>query len=282
MVVPLRPLNLTIPLGQPFVLKTIMVKVTNGDVKPTVDPVPRPLQLVVTDGDCPAGTVDGLPDFDRTTGGSQDTVMLAGGRSSVAAVPLRIPATAFTSLNKRSPTRCSLTLDVRVVLPGNQDPTPENNFTTLDLSVYDATDSDPMVQHQTAINGVPPLRVNIPQGKTAATRQVRFYVANADTHDVAGHAITTKGSDGDCPTGTLGNAVLHKPSAVRQDTIAVGNQKKKGGSIPVTIRASDFPRSSPKSPRRCTALLLATGPSGDRDTTNNVTLLVIDVVDLNQ
>jgi cysteine-rich repeat protein len=261
--------------GDSVVTKNLLVRVANGA---TADATPRPLHLVAADGDCPIGTIDGLPDLDAALPGAQDTVQLAGGRSAIATVPLRISAALFRSLNKKSPQRCTLTFEVAVPLAGNLDPSPDNNFLTTELNVVDLSDADPYLAHQTAVTSSLPLRVTIRRGKSEAQRQVRASVTNADSYDVAGHAITLEASDGDCPTGTMGLPIFHKPNAVPQNNAAVKNKRTRRGKIPLTIRAGDFAGGTAKSPRRCTALLLATGPSGDLDVSNNVTLLQIDVV----
>ena len=134
-VLPIKPLNVTIPLGAAAVRKVIRVRVANADIRPVREKPGHIIRLVARDGDCPVGTVDGLPDFDNIIVGAQDVVFLAGGRSKTAAVSLKIDATAFTSFNRKAPRRCTLQFEARLAGTAAIDPTPDNNLMTVELNV---------------------------------------------------------------------------------------------------------------------------------------------------
>jgi hypothetical protein len=233
--------------------------------------------LRAEEGDCPAGTIEGAPDFDPIAGGSQDTVELGGGKVAYAQITVRADSLAYQPINRRSPQRCTLILQADVPLPANQDPTPDNNLAFVEINVTSDTlrAADP---HQTAIQSAAPVTLRIPRRKGSVQRRLIVAVSNADRNDVAGHAITLEASDGNCPTGTIGTPVFHRPNALPINNVAVGNLKTRRGSVAVEVTAVDFPGGTRHAPRRCNALLVATGPSGDADPSNKVTLLPIDVI----
>lgn len=268
-----RPVSMEIKDGQPA-LKTLRIRVANGVVQDTTS---RPVRLRVEAGDCPEGTISAGPDFDPVAGGSQDSVMLSGGKFAYAQLTLRADPLVFQPINRRSPQRCTVILQADVPLAANQDPTPDNNLALLEINVSSNSPRE-VAAHQTALQSASPVTLRVPRRKTSVQRKLMVVVSNADRNDVAGHAITLEASDGDCPTGTVSTPVFHRPSAIAVNNIAVGNMKLRRGSVVVRVHAADFPAGTRKSPRRCTALLVATGPSGDVDPANNVTLLPIDVV----
>jgi cysteine-rich repeat protein len=269
-----RPISVNLHDGE-VVEKGVKLRVFNGLA---TDPAVRPIRLSVDGGDCPPGTLLQAADFDTTTSQLDDTTSLAGGRSAYASILLRFDPSAFAPINKRSPRRCTMSLRADVALNGNADPSADNNIATLEINVIDTVVRPVPPAHQTSVNSAKPLSVRVRSGKESATRNLRVAVNNADVDDVAGHAITLSASDGDCPTGTVSLPVFHKPDATPVNYAIVKNLKSRTGKVTVLVRAADFKNGSKKSPRRCTALLLASGPSGDADNTNNLTLLPIDVI----
>ncbi len=282
-VLPPAPLKVTIPLGLTSLTKFLKVKVVNADVTPSLEKPGHVIRLVASDGDCPAGTVSGLPDFDLRTPGAQDAALVAGGQAKKAVVPLAISSAAFTSFNLRSPYRCTLMLQaVAVVAGGNADPTPDNDSVGVELNVIDANDPYQTDVHQTVIASIAPLHIRIKKGVSAVTKTVRAVVGNADDLDTAGHAITVTASDGDCPAGTVGAVAFRIPIAPNEpNTVLVAADANASGALSVTVSASAFTTANAVSPRRCTAVLSAAGPSGDADLSNNTAKLIIDVVDRN-
>jgi len=130
-VLPPKPVAVTIPVGQTTITKIVHVMVRNADVLPTPEIPGHTIQLAASDGDCPAGTV-GTPDFDRKTAGPQDSALVAGVHLKAAAVPVTISSTAFTSLNNKSPARCTASVGVATTLPaGSAEPSPKNNSAPL-------------------------------------------------------------------------------------------------------------------------------------------------------
>ncbi|MBI3786307.1 MAG: hypothetical protein HY270_23200 [Deltaproteobacteria bacterium] len=273
-VFPIRPVNVTLN-GEASLSKNVLIRVANGDRSGTTA---QTIQLTAGDGDCPPGTIDGVPDLDPLQAGAQSSMALAPGKSTVASIPIRIDATQFHPINKKSPQRCTLTFEVTVPLAGNLDPSPENNLITPELNVIDLSRIDPFLPHKTVVKSIAPLKIHFGHNGADVNRNVIAFVTNADATDQAGHAITLETSDGDCPTGTLGLPIFHRPNAIAQNNAPVKDMKSRHASIPLVLHAADFEAGTSASPRRCTALLVATGPSGDNDVSNNVTLLPIDVV----
>ncbi len=75
----------------------------------------------------------GIPDFGR----GSNAVLVAGGQSATAVVLLTITRGDFTNFNHRVPHRCTITLTVTSIVPGNTEPTASNNTTTVELNVID-------------------------------------------------------------------------------------------------------------------------------------------------
>ncbi|MBI1818527.1 MAG: hypothetical protein HYR72_26380 [Deltaproteobacteria bacterium] len=272
------PLAVTIPLGQTSRDVLLTVTVRNADVLPTTEVRGHVIQLSAGDGTCPTGTVAGLPDFDAAAPGGQDAIVVAGGATKVARVPVHVSQGSFTTFNHVAPHRCTLLLSASTVVPGNVDPTPGNNVLSIELNVIDRNDPEQSVQHESVIKSVLPILVTIARGRASATRSALPTVVNADIlpRDV-GDAITVTASDGDCPVGTVGLPRMDGTTNVA--TLDGGRTKR--GTLPLTITASGFATANAKSPARCTATLTATGPGGDTDASNNNTTLVIDVIDRN-
>jgi len=262
------------------VTKQVKVKVTNADIGPPAEQPGHVIMLTASEGDCPAGTVVGLPQF-AGTAGAQNTVQVAGGKSRVATVTLNVSSSAFTSFNRRAPKRCTLTLSANAVVVGNSDPSPSNNVVTLELSVIDGNDPDGTKVHETTISSIRPMKVHLAKGEASLLQLAATTVGNADVLDIAGHAVTVVANDGDCPPGTVGVPDFDSATAGSQNVVAVPAASTRTGHLPVTINASAFATRNIKSPARCTAYLVASGPTGDSEGSNNLTRLVIDVYDRN-
>ncbi|HUI24696.1 MAG TPA: hypothetical protein VL403_01330, partial [Candidatus Kryptonia bacterium] len=167
------------------------------------------------------------------------------------------------------------------VVTGAAEKTPSNNSAPLELSVYDANDSSSGTVHESSIYSVRPTTFLIPRGVPSVTRLLRVDVLNGDfvpAPEVPGHAITVTASDGDCPSGTVGRVGF--PTGVG-NTVTVPGGRRAAGLLPVTLAASGFATANAASPARCTALLTASGPGTDPEPSNNMTKLVIDVLDRN-
>jgi hypothetical protein len=281
-VLPLRPLNLTIASGQVAVTKTLRVTVRNADIFPVRERPGHTIQLVADEGTCPPGTIAGLPDFDRRTAGSQDSVLLAGGRIKRAAVPLTIRRDAFTTNAARAPYRCTLTFTAKTIDPAvSSDPTASNNQITMDLNVKDQNDPAPPLAREVYMNSPAPVRVVITRGVATVLQTVRLSIASATSPQNFNDVITVTTADGSCPAGTVNMIDFNPFTPGVQSATFVGSGSTRTGSLVLTINAAAFTASNVRSPARCTALFTASGANGDTDTTNNSTRLLIDVTDRN-
>ena len=130
-------------------------------------------------------------------------------------------------------------------------------------------------QHDSVITAVKPLTIKIAPERSSVTKKVRVRVINADL-DGSANNITALASDGNCPSGTVGDVDFRGSSTA---TIASGRNTR--GTLFVTANASAFDTLSAKSPTRCTAHITVSATGGDPTPENNSVPLVIDVIDRN-
>ena len=270
---PLKPLNITITSGRTSVTTKVRLKVTNADMLPFPETPGHTTRLVVSNGDCPAGTIVGLPDFDGDTPGDQDTVQLVGGKSKTASVTLNIDSVAFAGLHQQMPMRCTLIFAALVVQPaGSLDPTLTNNVAVLELNVVDRNSSQ--VTSQPILKSVAPVKVRIPRGQTSVTTKIFPRLgtdANGARLDQTG---TLTVSNSNCPQ----NAV----SAVNPITGAAGSGSSTSKmTLVLTINSAAFSTPHAKCPTRCSATLTANGTGVGQQDASRVSHLLIDVVDKN-
>jgi hypothetical protein len=279
MVGQLRPLNVRIRQGVTAVTKRLRVVVRNSDLDGSTT---QTVSLSVTNLDCPAGILLGPPDFQPGTPGAQDAIEMRGRQTKTARVLLNIAAADFTTFNRYAPARCTLLFTSSSTAPGNVDPSPANNVMPIEINVFDANDIEQTAVHETVMESVRvlhPGKVEIVPGATEKNALVRISVVNADADESPGHAITVTADDGDCPAGTVGIPDFDKSTPGQQNIVTVRGGSKARGLLPLRIDAALFHTVSIRSLARCTALLTASGPGGDSDSSNNVTRLVIDVLD---
>jgi len=278
-----KPVTVTLKSGITSVTKNLNIIVRNADILPAPETPGHAILLTASSTDCPVGTIAGLPDFDSTTPGAQSSVLLAGGKSKKAVLPLLILSAGFTTFNHKAPARCTITLTASS--PGHTDPFPANNVTTVELNVIDKNDPEQSTTHESLIRSVASITVTLKHGVTSSSRNVRPVIGNADilpAPEGPGDLITVTASDGDCPAGTVGIADYDGATPGAQNSTTVKGGAMKGGRLPLTINAAAFATANTKSPARCTAVLTATGPSvPDPDPSNNTTRLVINVIDKN-
>jgi len=279
-VLPVRSVSLVIPTGQASARKQVKIKVLNGDVLPSPEPDGHPVRLVVHPGTCPAGIVVDGPDFDPQAPGSQDRVLLRGGRSKKAILTVQARSADFTSFNRITPTRCTLLLEARTDLPGSGDPAPANNFAPLEINVIDRNDPDLAQLHESVIDSAAAASVVLRDGRVTATRTTRPRLLNGNLTAVAPHAIAVTRTT-DCPAGAIGVPDFDPRTLGEQHVGAVAPAARLAGSLAVTANAADVVARNKRSPYRCTVVLTALGPTGDTDPTNNVTTMVVDVYDAN-
>jgi hypothetical protein len=285
-VLPVAPKTLTIAAGETEVTAKLSVKVRSADILPAKERPGHTIELTVPATDCPAGTIAGAPDFDAKTPGAQSTVLLAGGTTKTAVVPLYVSSAAFTTFNRKAPNRCTVTLQAATIdPPGSVDPTPENNSVTVELNIIDKNDPELTATHESVLKSRKPVTVTLAKGKSTVAKNVTLSVVNADylpTPENPGHDITVEVQPGDCPSGALGDADFDSRTAGAQHTVTVKGGATKSGTVQLTINAAAFATTNGRSPTRCTAIVTAVGPTQpDPEPTNNRTRLVIDVVDKN-
>jgi PKD repeat protein len=277
-----RPQTLRIIAGAPSASLVIRIMVRNADVSPVRESPGHEIRLVADDGDCPAGTIVGLPDFDARAPGAQDTAVIAGGFAKTATVLVVAPREAFTSLNRAAPHRCTLRFTADTVgVEGNTDPTPGNDSAIMELNVIDLNDAAQTFPHESAITSVAPITIRLRRGDTGAMREIRPRVGNADLGERQGHLITLHASDGDCPAGTLSVADFDRRAAGAQESAMVLGGSTAGPTVPLLIDASAFLTPNSHAPARCTVELAVTGPGGDTNGSNDATRIVVDVIDGN-
>ncbi len=273
-----RPLNIKIRSGSVAVTKQLRVRVWNGNIAP-LDAQAIPIQLIVTSSDCPAGTV-GLPDFVRSTPGADDHVNLAGGASASAVVPLTFRADSFKSLSFRSPVRCTVMIEARVDLAGNQDPTPDNNIVPVELNVVDANDADVLLPEQSAALSAKPLQIRIPKGGSSVQKNAFVKVANVSTGPLSYSLVSVLAGAGDCPAGTIGAVVLDPNNVPPMQTFLASGQQRRA-KVTLLLDAKDFPTALKERPRRCIVTVTVSGSLADLDPSNDATLLTLDISDSN-
>lgn len=269
---PSKALKIKLRAGTSTLGTALKVKLTS--VVPRGGPS-IPVRLSAADGDCPPGTVVGLPDLDRKTAGIQDTVLLRAGRTVKATIRLAISAAAFATHNAKAPARCRLELAATTPLADNEDPTPGNNVLSIELNVFDSNDTPQTSTHESVIDSAKPLKLTIGTAGSTA-KSVKLFAINADFLPAAepGHSITVTADDGDCPAGTVGSPA---PAPV-----SVAGGAKSRVVVPITATSAAFDTPNGKSPARCTAVITATTTvigNVEPDLSNNTTHLVIDVVD---
>jgi hypothetical protein len=266
--------------GVTSVTKKVRVAVRNSDADSATT---QTVRLTAGNIDCPSGIVESPPDFDRSTAGTQDTVELRGRQTKTAVVVLNIAAGDFTTFNGDAPARCTLSFTADSTAPGNIDPSPSNNTMPMEVNVFDGNDSEQTSMHETVMESVRvphPGKIEIPPGTALKSSVVRITVINADAGEQPGDVITVVAADGDCPAGTVGVADFDVQAPGQQSSAIVAGGGRVRGVLPLTIEAAQFATVSARSPTRCTATITATGPGGDSDGSNNVTALVVDVIDL--
>ncbi len=270
---PLRPVLLRVREPTPAV-RSVRVHVRNASTPGSAAVL---LRATVLATDCPTSMIAESVDFDPIAAGVQDTVLLAAGRStegilSVSVDPEQIPPTGALS-----PYRCRVLLFGGAAVTGNEDPTPENNTTLLEINVLDLTEEWEERPHQSVVLSIGPRRLRFRKGQDEIQTQLRVAVRNADRRDVDGHAITLLAADGDCPTGTVGTPVFHRPNIMPVDKVSVPNRGTRLARVPIRLpKAQLFPLRS-TGPFRCTLLFEAVGPSGDGDPSNNTAVATLDV-----
>lgn len=277
-VLPVKPVTVKVPLKDPFtVTKKIRVKVLNGDLGEKGNDSIR----LTASSDCPAGVGLSTPDF----AGAGDTVQVDPGRSATATVFVTVTEAAFTTFNRRAPGRCTLMFTAATQEPGNIDPEDSNNLATAELNVLDLNDAESTSPpHETVALSLKPLKVKIAAKGVPIVKKLRPSVLNADVLPAAdaGDAISVAVDVSDCPGTSVVRLDMAKKVDGDQTSVSVDGGRKAKGEVRLQFDPALIDTRNEKSPRRCTAVFTATGPSDpDPDGSNNVTELVIDLYDKN-
>jgi cysteine-rich repeat protein len=279
-VLSVRPVEVSIPVGNSPFTSNVVVQVQNADVDPVREVPGHAIRLTAADGDCPPGTVTRQPDFERGADGVQDTAVVDGGNPATAIAEVTVSRDAFTPFDHKIPTRCTLWFAASEATGGSDDPTPDNNLVPVALDVTDTDDPNGAEQDEFFVVSMNPVTVKIAEGQLEVTKQIKPVVRRSRSAPDVDVEVTISASDGDCPPGTVGFVDFNRRVAGIQTRMMLRRGKRAKGSLGLTVNAASFDSPSAESPRRCTALITVTG-AGDTDPSNNTTKLVVDVVDRN-
>jgi cysteine-rich repeat protein len=287
--VPQEPIDVVIAASQQSVTKIVPMQVRNADIEPSPEKPGHVIRMVASDGTCPAGTILGLPDFERGIEGDQDSILVAGGTPKTAHVVVFASRGSFPKLDAKIPQRCTLVFTAETLIAGNVDPTPENNRITVELNVRavgnanddsQPKDGDIIVEPGFFVRSLKPLRVRIRAGKTSARKSAKFRVTNGLPFGSPDRQVQLEVDDGTCPPGAVAiSNFAGVPGGGQTVTLRAGRSRP--GKLVVGVAAGSFSSANRQSPGRCTATLIVSDPSGSEERTNQRTALVIEATDFN-
>jgi len=197
---------------------------------------------------------------------------------------------AFPNLSKTTPQRCTLVFTARTDLPGNFDPTPDNNTVMVELNVFDRGNAaaNQALSVQTlvppfAVDSRRPVAIRIRRGRSAVTKTLRLMVRSDGSGAAQGTAreITITATGGDCAPGTVGLADFDRITPGAQNVVTLRDGQTARGEVVLTMTDAAFTAANDKSPARCTAVVTATAPGTDAGAASHTTRIVIDVSDGN-
>jgi cysteine-rich repeat protein len=278
-VVPVRPLTVTIPRGTASVAKNVHIRVRNADIVPMREPQGHQVLLTIDPGDCPEAIFAGGPDFDRAPG-SQASTLVQAGKTKTATIPLVIPRGLFSSFNRLAPARCTFAVTATTLVAGNIDPNPSNDAALVEVNVIDLNQAPGTVTHESVLASVAPITIDLAAGDGTLFKTVKAKVTNADLGETPGHAISLAVMGGNCPWAVQSIDLAPRQSGA-QDQGTVAGGKSANAKVRLAINPLSFKTANAKSPARCVAVLVASDPTGniEPDSPNNITHLVIDVID---
>lgn len=293
-----KPIDIVIPAGQPSASKIVPVQVRNADIEPVRERPGHVIGLVASDGTCPAGTVAGLPDFERGVAGDQDSILVPGGTPRTALVTVVASRAAFSDLDRKIPQRCTLVFTAEALVDGNIDPTPENNTITVELNVRAAGDgggspaaaaemmfaamqsSEAGIAPGSFIVSVKPLRVRVRRGQTVAEKKAKVKITNGLPAGSPDRTVQLAVADGTCPPGTVSITEFAGVSG-GDYTAALRAGSSEKAKLRVSVNAASFTSANIQSPNRCTAEVLIHDLAATGTRNNQRTALVIEVTDQN-
>jgi len=281
--VPEKPIDIAIPAGTVGVTKIVPMQVRNADIHPKPERPGHVIRMIASDGDCPAGTVVGRPDFEPGVEGNQDSILVAGGTVKTAHVLLLVSHKSFPKLDPKIPSRCTLMFTAETVVDGNVDPTPDNNTIMVELNVRAASgevqalsaggDPEPGLY----IGSVKPLKVKIGYGRTAAQKRAKVRVTNGLPAGSLDRQVVLSVEDGSCPPGT----VTLTDFGGGAQPVVLPARRSASGKLVVHVTDALFASANNLSPGRCTAMLAVTDPSGLDERANQRTALTVEAFDAN-
>ena len=282
-VLPVAPINVTIAKpkkGAPLP-KTVKVKVKVRNADPSTEVAGDSILLTAESVDCPAGVTVGTPDFLPSTTAADNPILIPGGKTKTATVPITVQAADFLTFNHKAPTRCTLRFTATTQIPVSNDPTP-NNVVTAELNVIDNNDPESASppRHESVLKSIPPLRLTVRKNAASPViKHVHPVVLNADILPApdTGDVITVDVDAPGCPWITVDSPDMD--SATHQNQVTVKGGKSVTGTLKVHVLLEAVVTPNADSPARCTVVLRATGPGApDPEPSNNQTTLTIDVI----
>lgn len=283
--VPEKPIDVVIPAGQESVTKIVPMQVRNADIEPVPERPGHVIRLVASDGDCPAGTILGLPDFERGIEGDQDSILVAGGTPKTAHVVIFASHQSFPGLDTKIPARCTLVFVVETLIDGNVDPTPENNTITVELNVRAAKEQPQALagvvdEPGFFIRSAKPLKAKIRYGRGSAEKRIKVKVTNGLPTGTPDRQVALAVDDGSCPPGTVTITEFGGVAGGGQP-VWLRARRSVSGKLLVTATESLFTSASKVSPGRCTAVVIVSDAGGAGERSNQRTALVVEAIDAN-
>lgn len=282
-----KPIDVVIPASQSSVTKILPLQVRNADIEPKPERPGHVIRLVASDGDCPAGTIKGLPDFERGVAGDQDSTMVAGGTPATAHVVVFAARESFRDLDQKIPMRCTLVFLAETLVDGNIDPTPENNTITVELNVRTAKGEGGQEQASRSntepgffIGSLRPLKLRVRLGSDQTQRRLAVKVTNGLPLGSSHRQVRLAVEDGSCPPGTVVVSELGRVSGGGEPQL-LAPRRSLSGNLLVTVTKDLFTSASTHSPGRCLATLVVSEPTGLDERANQRTTLLVEAVDLN-
>jgi cysteine-rich repeat protein len=281
--VPEKPIDVVIPAGQESVTKIVPMQVRNADIEPRPERPGHIIRLVASDGDCPAGTIQGLPDFEQGTDGDQDSILVAGGTPKTAHVIIFASHQSFPGLDTKIPTRCTLVFTAETLVDGNIDPTPDNNTITVELNVRTAKEQPQplslVLDPGFYIRSAKPMKVKIRAGRGEAEKAIKVKVTNGLPAGSAEREVTLGVEDGSCPPGTV--VISEFGGVAGGDAMTLTAGRSASGKILVKASEALFTSANSLSPGRCTASVIVSDANGTDERANQRTALVVEAIDAN-
>lgn len=279
-VLPVAPVTVRIPSGQAETTKRVTVAVRDAARPLAASGLKRTVQLLVHDGDCPVGTLEAA-DFDPALPGAQSVVDLDSGRPRTASLTVHLRAAEVMG-TPQSPFRCTAFVEVQSAGGETAEQNPQNNSVPIVLNVIDGNDvaavSRTQPGRETVLASLKPVRISLSKTMPFQMKEVRIRLRNADVGTFSQHLVRVDVQEGDCPAGTLSGWDFGNDPG-DQHEVDIPPNRSAVGTLTIIPPPAGFYSPNRQSPARCTMWITAAAVDGETNLTNNVTPLVIDVVD---